>query len=127
MSQKQISSVDAPKALGPYSQGIEFNGLLYLSGQIAIDPRTGNIESTTIEGQTNQVLKNLEAVLKAGGSDLTRVLKCTVYLTDLDEFAEFNKVYGSYFSSLPPSRTTVQVVRLPKGAKIEIDAIASKF
>lgn len=127
MSQRQISSVDAPKALGPYSQGIEFNGLLYLSGQIAIDPKTGNIESTTIEGQTNQVMKNLEAVLKAGGSDLMRMLKCTVYLTDLDEFAEFNKTYGSYFSSSPPSRTTVQVVRLPKGAKIEIDVIASKF
>jgi 2-iminobutanoate/2-iminopropanoate deaminase len=119
--------VDAPKALGPYSQAIEFNGILYLSGQIAIDPKTGNIESSTIEGQTNQVMKNLEAVLKAGGSDFTRVLKCTVFLTDLDDFAEFNKIYGGYFSATPPSRTTVQVVRLPKGAKIEIDAIASKF
>ncbi|MHB8567453.1 MAG: RidA family protein [Nitrososphaerales archaeon] len=121
-----ISTDDAPKAIGPYSQGVEWNRLLFLSGQIPLDPKSGSIEATTIEEQTTQVLRNLEAILKAAGSDLSKVLKCTVFLADLDEFASFNKIYGTYFSHVPPARSTVQVAKLPRGAKVEIDVIAFK-
>ena len=121
-----ISTDNAPKAIGPYSQGTIFNDILFLSGQIAINPQSGNIESSGIEGQTEQVMKNLQNVLKAGGSDLSKVLKCTVFLQDLEDYAAFNKIYGSFFGSTPPARTTVQAVKLPRGAKIEIDIIAHK-
>ena len=119
-----ISTQGAPKAIGPYSQGTVWNDLIFLSGQIGINPASGNIESTSTEAQTAQVMKNLESVLKASGSDLSHVLRCTVFLTNLDDFQAFNVVYGSYFASAPPARTTVQVAKLPKGAKVEIDAIA---
>ena len=121
-----ISTDSAPKAIGPYSQGIAFQDLLFLSGQVAINPMSGNIEATGIEGQTEQVMKNLQNVLQAGGSDLSKVLKCTVFLQDLEDFAAFNKVYGSHFGSVPPARSTVQVAKLPRGAKVEIDVIAQK-
>lgn len=123
---KSVSTDNAPKAIGPYSQAIEANGLIFLSGQVGINPKTGNIESDTIEGQTEQTLKNLQAVLNAAGSDLSHVVRCTVFLTEMSEFQSFNKAYEMFFGSNSPSRSTVQVVRLPKNAKIEIDAIATK-
>jgi 2-iminobutanoate/2-iminopropanoate deaminase len=119
-----IKSEDAPKAIGPYSQAISYKDLLFLSGQIPINPKTGNVEVTSIEAQTDQVMKNLKAVLSSGGSDLTKILKCTVFLSDMNEFPAFNKVYGSYFGEVAPSRSTVQVARLPRDVKVEIDAIA---
>ena len=121
-----ISTDSAPKAIGPYSQGIVFNDLVFVSGQIALNPQSGSIESTGIEAQTERVMKNLEGVLKAAGSDLSKVLKCTVFLQDLEDFAAFNKTYGSFFGSSPPARSTVQVAKLPRGAKVEIDVIAHK-
>jgi 2-iminobutanoate/2-iminopropanoate deaminase len=123
---RTISTDKAPKAIGPYSQAIEVGGMIFCSGQIAINPRTGNIETKTIEEQTEQVLRNLEAVLKEAGTDLSHVVRCTVFLADLSEFAAFNKTYGSFFTSNPPSRSTVQVAKLPRDAKVEIDAIAYK-
>lgn len=119
-----IKTEKAPKAIGPYSQATAFENLIFLSGQIPIDPTTGNLDATTIEGQTEQVMKNLEAVLLAAGSGLSKVLKCTVFLVDMNDFSSFNKVYGSYFGEVPPARSTVQVVKLPKDAKIEIEVIA---
>lgn len=119
-----IKSDDAPKAIGPYSQATMFKDLLFLSGQLPLNPKTGNVEATTIETQTDQVMKNLKAILLAGGSDLSNVLRCTVYLSDMNDFAAFNKVYASYFSENPPARSTFQVAKLPRDAKVEIDAIA---
>lgn len=121
---QSIKTERAPKAIGPYSQATTFGNLIFLSGQIPLDPKTGNIEATTIEGQTEQVMKNLEAVLLTAGSDLSKALKCTVFLVDMNDFSSFNKVYGSYFGQFPPARSTVQVAKLPKDAKIEIDIIA---
>jgi 2-iminobutanoate/2-iminopropanoate deaminase len=123
---RAISSEGAPRAIGPYSQGVESRGFIFLSGQIPLDPRTGNIEGRTIEEQTRRVMENLRAGLAAGGSDLSRVLRCTVFLADLSDFSAFNQVYGSFFPSDPPARTTVQVSRLPRDAKVEIDVIAEK-
>jgi 2-iminobutanoate/2-iminopropanoate deaminase len=124
---KTISTEEAPKAIGPYSQAIEYEKLIFLSGQIPLNPKTGNIESSSIEDQTMQVMKNLQAVLKASGSDFSNVLRCTVFLTDLEEFQSFNKVYAAFFEANPPARSTVQVAKLPRNAKIEIDAIAVKI
>jgi 2-iminobutanoate/2-iminopropanoate deaminase len=121
---QSIKSDDAPKAIGPYSQATSYNGLVFLSGQIALNPKTGNVEAASIEEQTDQVMKNLKTVLSAARSDLSKVLKCTIFLADMNDFAAFNKVYGTYFGELPPARSTVQVSRLPREAKIEIDAIA---
>jgi 2-iminobutanoate/2-iminopropanoate deaminase len=121
---QSIKSEEAPKPIGPYSQAIAYKDLLFLSGLIAIDPKTGSIESTTIEGQTRQVMLNIRAVLQSAGSDLSRVMKCTVYLADMREFNEFNAVYAEFFSDVPPARSTVQVSRLPRDAKVEIDVIA---
>ena len=123
---KVISSEDAPKAMGPYSQAIASGSMIFLSGQIPLNPKSGSIEAETIEEQTAQVLNNLKAVLIAAGADLSHVVRCTVFLTDISEFTAFNKVYGSFFPSNPPARTTVQVAKLPRDAKIEIDAIAVK-
>lgn len=123
---QSIKSPDAPDAIGPYSQALSYKDLIFLSGQIPINPKTGNIEATTIEGQTEQVMKNLQAVLSAAGSGLTRALKCTVFLSDLKDFPAFNKTYETFFSETPPARSTVQVSGLPRNAKIEIDMIASR-
>lgn len=123
---KVISSEDAPKAVGPYSQAIASESMIFLSGQIPLNPKSGSVEGETIEEQTAQVLNNLKAVLIAAGADLSHVVRCTVFLTDISEFTAFNKVYGSFFPSNPPARTTVQVTKLPRDAKIEIDAIAVK-
>jgi len=123
---QSIRTDDAPKAIGPYSQGIAYKDLLFLSGQIGLDPKTGAIESSTIEGQTRQVMSNIQAVLAAVGSDLSRVLKVTVFLSDIQEFATFNKVYGEFFGELPPARSTAQVSKLPRDAKVEVEVIACR-
>jgi 2-iminobutanoate/2-iminopropanoate deaminase len=125
-----ISSADAPKAIGPYSQAVAVAAgpgqrLLFLSGQIPLDPKTGELVKGTIEEETDRVLMNLQAVLAAGGSRLAQVVKTTVYLTDLADFARMNEVYGRYFTSNAPARATVQVAALPRGARVEIDAIAA--
>lgn len=123
---RQIIKTDkAPAAIGPYSQGIEFDSkLVFTSGQIPLDPKTGQMVEGDIKVQTKQVLENLRAVLEAGGSSLKKVIKCTVFLADMADFAAMNEVYGEYFQQAPPARSAFQVARLPKDAKIEIEAIA---
>lgn len=122
---KDIVQTDsAPKAIGPYSQAIKAGGFLFVSGQIPIDPQSGQFVPGGIVEQTEQVLKNLAAVLEAAGSGLDRVVKATVFLADMDEFAEMNQVYGRYFPSDPPARATVEVARLPRDARVEIDVIS---
>jgi len=121
---RTVATDDAPKAIGPYSQAILHNGLAYLSGQIPLDPATGQLVEGDIAAQTTQVLENLKAVLEACGSGLASVLKTTVYLKDMGEFARMNEVYGKYFPANPPARSTVEAARLPRDARVEIDAIA---
>ena len=121
---KIISTDKAPKAIGPYSQAIKTNGLVFASGQIPTDPQTGQFVTGGIAEQTEQVLKNLAAVLEAAGSDLNRVVKTTVFLLDMQEFAAMNEVYGKFFKDGPPARATVQAARLPRDARVEIEAIA---
>lgn len=122
---KQIIQTEkAPKAIGPYSQAVKINGLVYLSGQIPIDPNTGQFVPGGITEQTEQVLKNLSAVLEAAGSGLNRVVKTTVFLADMNDFVEMNQVYEKFFTSEPPARATVQAAGLPRNARVEIDAIA---
>lgn len=123
---KVISSADAPKAVGPYSQAIEKNGVLFLSGQIPLDPLIGQIVGNTIEQQTQQIFKNMNAVLSAAGYSLDDVVKTTVFLTNIDDFATVNAVYGRYFTTEVPARSAVAVMALPKGAMVEIEAIAIK-
>jgi 2-iminobutanoate/2-iminopropanoate deaminase len=122
---RQIIKTDkAPAAIGPYSQGIEFDSkLVFTSGQIPLDPKTGQLVEGDIKVQTKQVLENLKAVLEAGGSSLKKVIKCTVFLADMNDFAAMNQVYGEYFNQAPPARSAFQVARLPKDARIEIEAI----
>ncbi|MEE8201352.1 MAG: RidA family protein [Candidatus Acidoferrales bacterium] len=119
-----LTTKKAPAAIGPYSQGVKANGFLFLSGQIPLDPESGQFIAGDIRAQTERVLKNLQAVLEAAGSSLAEVVKTTVYLADLNDFAAMNEVYARFFSQEPPARATVQAARLPKGARIEIDLIA---
>ena len=119
-----ISTDRAPGAIGPYSQAIKANGMIFCSGQIPIDPATGNFVSEDIAEQTVQVFKNLTAVLEAAGSGLGKVVKTTVFLADMNDFASMNEVYGRYFAENKPARATVQAARLPRDAKVEIDCIA---
>jgi 2-iminobutanoate/2-iminopropanoate deaminase len=122
---KKIVATDkAPKAIGPYSQAIVHNGMAYLSGQIPLDPASGQVVESDIAIQTARVLENLKAVLEACGSDWGQVVKTTVYIQDMREFATMNEVYGKYFSENPPARSTVQAARLPRDVRVEIDAIA---
>lgn len=121
---QSIATQRAPQAIGPYSQGIAANGFLFLSGQIPLDPATGQVVEGDIAVQTERVLKNLEGVLEAAGSSLARVVKTTVYLKDLNDFGRMNEVYGKFFSSEPPARATVEVARLPRDVRVEIDLIA---
>lgn len=114
----------APQAIGPYSQAIRAGGFLFASGQIPTDPATGQFVAGGIAEQTEQVLKNLSAVLQAAGSGLDRVVKTTVFLADMSEFAQMNEVYGRFFADQPPARATVEAARLPRDARVEIDAIA---
>ncbi len=119
-----ISTSNAPQAIGPYSQAITHKGLAYLSGQIPLDPATGQIVEGGIEAQTTRVMENLKAVLDSCGSSLDRVLKTTVYLADMSEFPLMNQTYATYFGSNPPARATIQAARLPRDVRVEIDAIA---
>ena len=121
---RQIKTEKAPAAIGPYSQGILSGSLLFTSGQIPLDPAAGSLVSGGIQSETKQVLENLKAVLEAGGAGLKDVVKTTVYMTDLSEFAQMNEVYGIYFSGEPPARSTVGVASLPRGARVEIEAVA---
>ena len=120
-----IRSDEAPAAIGPYSQAIVSGGLVWASGQIALDPETGLLLEGGIEAQTRRTLTNLKAVLEAGGSGLDRVLRATVYLADMADFAVFNQVYAEFFREDPPARACIEVSALPKGARIEIDAVAT--
>jgi 2-iminobutanoate/2-iminopropanoate deaminase len=119
-----IATEHAPKPIGPYSQAIQANGFIFLSGQTPLDPATQQLVTGGIAEQTERVLKNLEAVLKAAGSSLDKVLRCGVFLKDMNDFAAMNEVYGKFFRSNPPARSTVQAARLPKDSLVEIDAIA---
>ena len=123
-TRQRISTERAPKAVGPYSQGIRAGELVFTAGQIPINPATGTIEAVTIEEQTRQALENVRAVLEAAGSGLDRVVKTTVFMTDLKEFQAMNGVYATFFPSDPPARSAFQVVALPLGAKIEIECVA---
>ena len=114
----------APRAIGPYSQAVVAGGLVFASGQIPLDPQTGEFVAGGIREQTEQVLRNLGAVLAAAGSSFARVVKTTVYLADMNDFAAMNEVYGRYFQTEPPARATVQAARLPRDARVEIDLIA---
>ena len=120
-----IASDSAPKAIGPYSQAIRVGSLLFLSGQVALDPATGKLVEGDVAAQTHRAMTNLAAVLKAAGLTFADVARTTIYLADMNDFAKVNEVYGSYFSEPYPARATVQVARLPRDARVEIDAIAS--
>ena len=120
-----VQTDKAPAAIGPYSQAIRAGGFVFASGQIPIDPATGQFAAEDVSGQTEQVLKNLSAVLEASGSSLERVVKTTVFLADMNDFAAMNEIYGKYFSSNKPARATVQAARLPRDARVEIECIAT--
>jgi 2-iminobutanoate/2-iminopropanoate deaminase len=122
---KHVISVDAPKPIGPYSQGVLAGGFMFLSGQIPIDPRTNELVAGGIEVQTEQVLKNLMAVLKEAKMSAENVVKTTVFLSDLADFGKMNEVYARYLGKEPPARSTVQAAGLPRGVKVEIDCIAA--
>jgi len=119
-----IATSEAPQAIGPYSQAIRAQGLIFTSGQVAIDPATQQVIAGDVSAQTDRVLKNLAAILKASGSSLEKVLRCTVFLKNMGDFAAMNEVYGRYFKQAPPARSTVEVARLPKDVLVEIDVIA---
>ena len=121
---KAVSTEDAPQAIGPYSQAVQANGFVFASGQIPIDPATGDLARGSIDEQTGLVLSNLRAVLEAAGSSMAHVVKTTVYLRDMDDFGSMNAVYGEFFKAPYPARAAVEVARLPKGVRIEIEAIA---
>jgi len=120
----RIKTSQAPAAIGPYTQAVFVNDTLYCSGQIAIDPKTGHMLSDGIETETEQVLDNLGAVLRSAGMDFRHVVRCTVFLADINDYAQMNEVYAHYFSEAPPSREALQVAALPRGARIEISCIA---
>jgi 2-iminobutanoate/2-iminopropanoate deaminase len=119
-----ISPKDAPQAIGPYSQAVKANGFIFTAGQIAIDPATQQVIAGDVAAQTDRVLRNLSEILEAAGSGLGKVVRCTVFLKNMSEFAAMNEVYGKYFSTAPPARSTVEVARLPKDVLVEIDVIA---
>jgi len=120
-----VSSPDAPKAIGPYSQAIRAGQLLFLSGQIPLDPASGQMIDGDVSAQTQRVMENLGAVLKTAGLSFEAVVRTTIFLADMNDFAKVNEVYGTYFNAPAPARATVQVAQLPRGARVEIDAIAS--
>jgi len=119
-----VKTTDAPAALGPYSQAIKAGGFVYVSGQVPIDPATGQFVAGGIAEQTDRVLKNVASVLEAAGSSLNQVVKTTVFLADMNEFAAMNEVYAKFFTEAPPARATVQAARLPRDARVEIEAVA---
>lgn len=124
MSKTIIETSNAPAPIGPYSQAVLANGMLFISGQIAIDPATGNVDATSPAEEAEQVMKNLQAILTEAGMDFSNVVKTTIFLTDMSLFQSVNEVYGKYFSSDPPARETVAVKGLPKGVNVEISMIA---
>ncbi len=124
MSKSVIQTEKAPKAIGPYSQAIRTDFGLFTAGQVGIDPATGELVAGGVEEQTRQVLKNLQNVLEAGGSSLSNVVKTTVFLKDMNDFAKMNAIYAEFFGANPPARSTVAVAGLPKGALVEIEAVA---
>jgi len=119
-----VESNEAPKAIGPYSQGIKAGGFVFVSGQVALDPKTGEMVGADVAAQTERVMQNLQAIVEAAGSDLDRVVKATVYLRTMKDFAAMNEVYKKYFKNDPPARATVAVAGLPKDALVEIDVVA---
>jgi 2-iminobutanoate/2-iminopropanoate deaminase len=125
VTKQAVSSADAPKAIGPYSQAVRAGSLLFLSGQVALDPATGQLVDGDVTAQTRRAMENLGAVLEAGGLTFADVVRTTIYLADMGDFAKVNDVYGSYFTEPFPARATVQVARLPRDARVEIDAVAS--
>lgn len=123
---KIINAPQAPKAIGPYSQAVEDGGFIFTSGVLPVDPVTGEIYGGDVKGQTELVLKNMDNILKAAGVQRKHVVKTTVYITDLTDFAEMNTAYEAFFKENPPARTTIQVAGLPKGSNVQIEAIARK-
>ena len=123
---KIIRASEAPQAIGPYSQAVEAGGFVFVSGQIPLDPASGNLLQGDIKEQTRRIMENAGEILKAAGSAMSDVVKTTIYLKDMNDFAVVNEVYGSYFTSDPPARATVEVARLPKDAVVEMDFIAVK-
>jgi 2-iminobutanoate/2-iminopropanoate deaminase len=121
---QEIKTANAPKAIGPYSQGIIANGFVFASGQIPLDPASGELNTGSVEEQTHLVLTNLKAVIEASGSSMDSVVKCTVFLQNMDDYGAVNAIYGEYFKSPYPARAAIQVARLPKDVKVEIEAIA---
>jgi 2-iminobutanoate/2-iminopropanoate deaminase len=124
MSKKIIQSADAPAPIGPYSQAVQAGNMLFVSGQVPIDPATGKVIQTNISEETQQVMKNLGAILQAAGSSFSQVVKCTIFIRDMGQFSAINEAYGQYFSENPPARETVEVSRLPKDVNVEISCIA---
>jgi 2-iminobutanoate/2-iminopropanoate deaminase len=124
MRKQIVSTEEAPKAIGPYAQAVRVGDLIFLSGQIPLDPVTGQIVTGDVAAQTRRVMDNLGAVLRSAGASFTEVVRSTIYLVDLGDFSKVNEVYGSYFPTEPPARATVQVAALPRGAAVEIDMIA---
>lgn len=124
MEKKVIQTVDAPAAIGPYSQGVAVGNFVFTSGQIPLDPKTAEVVEGDIQVQTKQVMENLKAVLAAAGTDFNKVVKTTIFIKDMNDFGKINEVYAGYFSNEPPARSTVQVARLPKDVGVEIEMIA---
>lgn len=123
---KTIATPNAPQAIGPYSQAIQYGNFLFVSGQVAIDPSTGDIVDGDIEAQTDRVLKNVSAIIEAAGMSLQNVVKCTCFLKDMNDFLTFNGIYENYFGDILPARETVEVARLPKDVLVEVSAICGK-
>ena len=123
---KTINTPDAPAPIGPYSQAVLSNGNLYLSGQIALDPDTGELITDNIIDETHQVMKNIQAIINAAGLNMGQIIKCSIFIANMDDFAEINEVYGTYFNNDPPARETVEVSRLPKNVNVEISVIATE-
>ena len=121
-----VSTDRAPKAIGPYSQAIKVNGFIFTSGQIALDPESGQVVEGGIQEQTERVLRNLKAVVEEAGSSMDKAIKTVVFLADMNDFAEMNEVYGRFFPDPPPARSTVEVSKLPRGVKVEIELIATE-
>jgi 2-iminobutanoate/2-iminopropanoate deaminase len=126
MSKNIVFSQNAPEPIGPYSQAVEMGGLLFVSGQIAIDAASGNLLTQDIGTETKMVMENMGSILKEGGYSFENILKCSIFLSDMTLFAEMNRVYGEYFSQSPPARETIAVLGLPKGVNVEISCIAMK-
>ena len=124
MEKREVKTDKAPKPVGPYSQAVTVGDFVFCSGQIALNPQTGELVIDDVESETRQVMENLKAVLASAGSSFDRVVKTTIFLRNIDDFVKVNEIYGSYFGEIPPARSTVQAANLPKGVRVEIDCIA---